>query len=109
MVASSWGTSSEYPVDSAESRAYLGEHVVLPFLQVTVEACSLKTKDVQHECSISCLTVPFMVLSVASGLTACSIFKVRTKPCHCKHKNQLCRELHISPCLKLRASVFTEN
>ena len=39
----------------------------------------------------------------------CSIFKVRTKPCHCKHKNQLQKELHISPCLKPRASVFTVN
>ena len=43
MLASLWGTSSEYLVDSAESSAYLKEHVVLQFLQV--RSLSIETKD----------------------------------------------------------------
>ena len=35
MLALSCGTSSEYPADADESRAYLREHVVLPFLHVS--------------------------------------------------------------------------
>ena len=58
MLALSWGTPSEYPADSAERRAYLENMQCFHFCKL--EACPLKTKEIQHECSISCLTVPLL-------------------------------------------------
>ena len=75
MPALSWGTSSEYLADSAESSAYIYvEHVVLQFLQV--RSLLIETKD---NASVSFLFLWYPDESL-----------------------QLRREPHISLCLKFQ-------